>query len=160
MPSEKETREFYWRAMGNGLSLKTKREKKNTVPNHEMFVFREKNLLLVRLRSENALTGSLSEMITIFADDNPVWTLHCSGFCNKLASPFLAGVLSKAFSEGTGLAARGPKEFEGNKYVYINPGQFGFRIDKIRGHEKIIEPKARKSNDKLVARINFFGGFI
>ena len=160
MPSEKETREFYWKALGNGLSLKTKREKKNTVPNHEMFVFREGDLLLTQLRSENALTGSLSEMITIFDDDNPVWTLHCSGFCKKLAKPFLAGVLSRAFSEKTGLAARGPKEFEGNKYVYINPGQFGSRIDKVRGHEKITEPKARKRDDKLMARINFFGGFI
>lgn len=158
--NEKEIREFYWKAMAKRWSSGTKTETGSVVPGHKMFVFRKGDYFLAETYCENSLTNGLSGMINIFKDEEPIWTFHYLGFCEKQAKSFLNNVLSKAFRNGTSLGARGPERFEGKKYVYINPRQFGFRIDQVEGYEKIIKPQIEETNDRTMAHLRFYGGFI
>jgi hypothetical protein len=158
--SERDLREFYWEAMAKRWTNGVKKINHTAVPNHDSFVFMDADLLLVETFCENSLTNELAGMINVFHEEQPVWTFHYYGFCDKQAESFLANVLSKAYRERTSLGGRGPEKVEGKKYVYFNPRQFGPSIDRIQGTERIVKILMSQPQDRTLAQISFGGGFL
>jgi hypothetical protein len=160
MLSEKEIRSFYREAMGKRWSNNTSKKTRSTIPDHKMFTYRQGNLLCVECCSDSSNNGNISGIVNIFCDEELIWTLQYYGFCEKTARPFLASVLSTAFHNNSSIAGRGPKRFEGERYIYLNPGQRGYRIDKFQGQEKIVKVGLDKIEKGTRARISFRGGLI
>lgn len=160
MLSEKEIRSFYREAMAKRWSNHTNKRKRSTIPAHRMFTYRKENLLCVECCSDGSANGNISGFVNIFDDDELIWTLQYHGYCEKPARPFLGAVLAKAFSDKSSLAGRGPKRFEGEKYLYLNPGQRGHRIDKVRGQEQIVKLGLDRIEKGTRARISYHGGLV
>lgn len=160
MLSEKEIRSFYREAMSKRWLNHTNKRKRSTIPAHKMFTYRKGNLLCVEYYSDGSNNGNISGIVNIFNDEELIWTLQYHGYCEKLARPFLGAVLAKAFSDKSSLAARGPERFEGERYLYLNPGQRGYRIDNVRGQEKIVKLGLDRIEKGIRARISYHGGLI
>jgi hypothetical protein len=146
--------------MGKRWSNYTSKKTRSTIPDHKTFTYRQGNLLCVECCSDCSNNGNVSGIVNIFYDEELIWTLQYHGFCERTASPFLASVLSAAFHDNSSIAGRGPERFEGERYIYLNPGQHGYRIDKFRGQEKIIKIGLDKIEKGIKARISFHGGLI
>lgn len=160
MTDERELRIFYRAAMAKRWSNNTGKRKRGVIPDHKMFTYREGNMLCVECYSDDSNNGYISGIVNIFKEEELIWTFQYHGFCDKKARPFLGSVLANAFVDKSSLAGRGPERFEGEKYLYLNPGQQGYRIDKIQGQEKIVKLGLDRIEKGIKARISFRGGFI
>ena len=88
------------------------------LPAYKAITYRNGDLSVVDCWTSN---GSYSAgMMTIYADDRPVWVEHYGGMYEEAAIPLLKYALEETRKTREFVGGRGPRRFSNSSMVYVN----------------------------------------